>query len=245
MPLHDWTIVSPNTFHAFHVAWVASLQQVLNRGVLPRGYYALAEQTSPPIGPDVLTLHKPDHGQNGGRFDSDGGTAVMKRKPRVRYTASGSDRHARPQRRISIRHNSDHRLIAIIEVVSPGNKAGERAIRIFIEKLLGAIRQGLHALLIDPFPFTKRDSGGIHVPIWKKLVGSSIHSLSRNERCLASIEVGEEYTAYVQPAVVGNKLPNMPLFLEPGHFVEVPLEQSYRLAWDGLPEEIQVELSAR
>jgi hypothetical protein len=42
MPLHDWTCVDAGIFHAFHVAWVPEIQGILNDGLLPEGYYALA-----------------------------------------------------------------------------------------------------------------------------------------------------------------------------------------------------------
>jgi hypothetical protein len=44
MPLHDWTRVDAGIFHAFHVAWLPEIQGILNDGLLPEGYYALAEQ---------------------------------------------------------------------------------------------------------------------------------------------------------------------------------------------------------
>jgi len=44
MPLHDWTRVDGGIFHAFHVTWIPEIQKVLNSGLLPEGYYALAEQ---------------------------------------------------------------------------------------------------------------------------------------------------------------------------------------------------------
>jgi hypothetical protein len=44
MPLHDWTLVDAGIFHAFHVSWIPEIQKVLDGGLLPEGYYALAEQ---------------------------------------------------------------------------------------------------------------------------------------------------------------------------------------------------------
>jgi hypothetical protein len=43
MPVHDWTRAEAGIFHAFHVAWIPELQKVLNSGLLPEGFYALAE----------------------------------------------------------------------------------------------------------------------------------------------------------------------------------------------------------
>jgi hypothetical protein len=46
MPVHDWTRVDAGTFHAFHTLWISELMKALNTGVLPKGYYALAEQVA-------------------------------------------------------------------------------------------------------------------------------------------------------------------------------------------------------
>ncbi len=57
MPVHDWTRVDAGIFHAFHVAWLPAIQRALNDGLLPDGYYALAEQHAGRPITDVLTLH--------------------------------------------------------------------------------------------------------------------------------------------------------------------------------------------
>ncbi len=44
MPVHDWTRVHAEIFHAFHISWIATLMHPLNNGLLPQGYYAMAEQ---------------------------------------------------------------------------------------------------------------------------------------------------------------------------------------------------------
>jgi hypothetical protein len=57
MPIHDWTRVGPGAFHHFYTAWITEISKSLNRGILPREYYALAEQQAGEIGPDVLSLY--------------------------------------------------------------------------------------------------------------------------------------------------------------------------------------------
>ena len=41
--------------------------------------------------------------------------------------------------------------------------------------------------------------------------------------------------AFVEPVGVGDTLINMPLFLEPGRYVSVPLEETYRTAFESVP----------
>jgi hypothetical protein len=42
--------------------------------------------------------------------------------------------------------------------------------------------------------------------------------------------------AYVEPTAVGSALIEMPLFLDEGHYVPLPLEATYRAAWRGVPQ---------
>jgi hypothetical protein len=61
--VHDWTRVEAGIFHAFHTSWVGQIQDALNEGLLPPGYYALAEQhVGRPI-TDVRTLSHPAGGR--------------------------------------------------------------------------------------------------------------------------------------------------------------------------------------
>ena len=54
MPIHDWTRVSAGTFHDFHQGWMIEIRNTLNRGVLPEGYYAMADQRVSGPEPDVI-----------------------------------------------------------------------------------------------------------------------------------------------------------------------------------------------
>src|SRR5207237_624691 len=93
------------TFHDFHATWIPMLKRVLNRDVLPEGYYAMAEQAAGGIIPDVLTLQAID-GHAAGQQDS-GGTAVAERPPRVKITARiEQDLYLEKVNRIVIRHRS-------------------------------------------------------------------------------------------------------------------------------------------
>jgi hypothetical protein len=44
MPVHDWSRVDAESFYQFHTAWIIHLSEALNQGLLPDGFYALAEQ---------------------------------------------------------------------------------------------------------------------------------------------------------------------------------------------------------
>lgn len=60
--------------------------------------------------------------------------------------------------------------------------------------------------------------------------------LPRDKRLtLAAYEAGPVEVAHVEPVAVGDPLPDMPLYLEPGGAVLVPLEAAYQTAWDAFP----------
>ncbi len=127
MPIHDWPRVSAGTFHDLHVGWIAEIRRSLNGGLLPEGYYALAEQVARTFGSDMHTLQLPDDdaaGTKGTFRDSGGGAATLAMPPKLAVTDTLKlpMTPAPPQRRITIRHNSDDRIIAFLEIVAPANK---------------------------------------------------------------------------------------------------------------------------
>ena len=60
--------------------------------------------------------------------------------------------------------------MAVIEIVSPGNKSSKAAIRTFVDKAVQFLRQGVHLLIIDLFPPTPRDPQGLHKLIWDEIL---------------------------------------------------------------------------
>lgn len=74
--------------------------------------------------------------------------------------------------RIVLRHHLG-RIIAVIEVVSPGNKDCRASLREFVDKTVDYLRAGIHVLVVDLFPPTPRDPLGIHQAIWDEFVEST------------------------------------------------------------------------
>ena len=246
MPIHDWTRVSAGTFHDLHVAWIAELRRALNGGLLPPGYYALAEQVANQVIPDVLTLQDRD-AENGTTNDDDAGggqggrnssgVAVAEAPPRVAL----SDKIIEPsmlaakRRVLVIRHTTGDRIVALIEIVSPGNKEKRTAIEPFVDKALAALRMGFHLLVIDLFPPGKLDPTGIHGAIWGEL-GGEYKQPPGKPLTLAAYTAGAVISCYVEPTSVGSDLTPMPLFLDADHYINVPLEATYMAAYEGVPQ---------
>lgn len=235
MPIHDWTRVEAGIFHDFHQDWTIEIRRTLNQGVLPPGYYAMADQRVSGPEPDVIAL------QSGGGGPS-GGLAIADAPPRSRQIARIESEHAayaRKANRIAIRHQLGP-VVAIIEVISPGNKDSKHAIRSFRAKAVEFLRNGINLVLIDLFPPTPRDPDGIHQVIWDELSGSPFEARPANKPLtVAAYDAGENLTAYVDPVAVGDLLPDAPLFLAPGWYVNIPLEQTYMTSWGLTPPPIR------
>jgi hypothetical protein len=234
MPIHDWTLVSAGTFHDFHTVWIGAIRTVLNDGLLPTDYYAQAEQIAGDIGPDVLTL------RTGPLLETNDGSnvaVVTRSPPQVQFTASTeANFYAMKQRTLVIRHSSDDHIVALLEILSPGNKSSRNSFRAFIDKAVSTWAQGYHLLLVDLQPPSKRDPDGVHGALWSEISDESYTAPLQGPFTLAAYSAGTEIKAYVNRLALGDSLPDMPLFLTSGEYVSVPLEATYKDAWRGVPK---------
>ena len=247
MPVHDWTKVNAGVFHDFHQRWIISIANSLNGGLLPRNYYAMAEQVAMGPIPDVITVERQDLTSEAASDDSaSGGTAtlqtiaVVDHPPKVHYShRMGSEplRYAAKANRIAIRHSSGDVVVGYIEIISPGNKHGEFAIRNIVEKMGEAIERGCHLLIIDLHPPTPRDPRGIHALFCTEQFTDTDSPGVTDDKPLgmSAYQATLEPQAYFEPFAVGDKLIDMPAFLTPKHYVNVPMEATYLNAWNGVP----------
>jgi hypothetical protein len=245
MPLHDWSRVPAGLFHHFHQDWSIEISRSLNRGLLPPGMSALVEQRSGPRETDVLAIEsfiarKTKNGDWSPEKDSGGGSVAVATPPVTAVVQrTTADLYALRANRITIRHHLG-RVVAVIEIVSPGNKDSRGSFRQFIEKSIGFLDQGIHLLVIDLFPPTPRDPQGIHKAIWDEITEASFELPAQRNRTLVSYDAGPQKVAYVEPIGVGDLLPSMPIFLEAARWhVPVPLESTYQTAWDACPQEFR------
>jgi hypothetical protein len=240
MPMHDWTRVEAGIFHAFHHRWISALGDALNGGKLPAEYYALPEQIAAGFGPDVLTLQSPL---------SDGAIAAsstaLQTRPQSRFTAqTDSEFYRRKKSSIVVRHVSGDRIVAMIEIVSPGNKSNRHAFRAFVDKACELLEHRIHLLIVDPFPPGPRDPHGIHAAIWEQVEDDTFRPPADQPLTVVAYECDLTTRAYIEPIAVGQALPDMPLFLEPNGCVMVPLEAAYETAFAVMPRRWQTVLTA-
>lgn len=248
MPIHDWTRVEAGIFHAFHVAWLPAMQRVLNDGLLPDGFYALAEQHTGRNIADLLTLHEsPEPDGAWALPPATGGIAVAEVQPRVARRQTIEPAALGRRRTLAIRHVSGHRLVAILEIVSPANKDRAQHLEDFVGKVVNALDSGVHVLVVDLFPPGRWDPFGIHGLIRQRLEASDEpYDLPIDAPLtLASYATGPQVEIYIEHLTIGSVLPSMPLFLRPDRYVNIPLEATYQEAYSGVPRFWQELLERR
>jgi hypothetical protein len=235
MPLHDWTLVEAGIFHDFHTAWITHLKERL-KPVLPRGYYALAEQHLGRKQGDVLALHigPADLSTPPPEPPGDSAVAVAVAPPSVHRTLVASPRGVR--RTLTIRHISGHRIIALVEVLSPANKRSADSIREFADKALGALHSGIHLVIVDLLPPGTHDPQGMHAAIWERLESEAYELPEDKTLTLVSYSAGSAIKAYIEHLAVGDPLKDMPLFLTSERYVTLPLAATYEMAFAGMPD---------
>ena len=124
-------------------------------------------------------------------------------------------------------------------------RIGRPALRAFVAKALELLEAGIHLLLIDLFPPGPRDPQGIHSAVWSEILDDGFQLPSDKPLTLVSYSAGPVKNAYIEPVAVGDVLPEMPLFLEPERYIAVPLEATYRAAFEAVPRRWQAVLEPR
>jgi hypothetical protein len=125
--------------------------------------------------------------------------------------------------------------VALIEIASPANKDRDESVVNFVLKVGGALRGGVHVLLIDPLPPGPSDPTGLHGMVWRHVSGERVAPPPDRPLALAAYAAGKPIEGFVTRLAVGSPVPDMPLFLTPRKFVEVPLEPTYAAAYAGMP----------
>jgi hypothetical protein len=234
MPVHDWTRVDAGVFHDFHNVWIGELRNALNKGLLPEGFYAMCEQHGGKRIADVLTLVAPSEAPSPSAPIT-GGIAVAEAPPKVRHHVSLASALRTRRKTLTIRHVTGDRLIAVVEVVSPANKDRNEHVEELLDKLEEMVTHGIHVLLVDLFAPGKYDPSGLHVALLQRLDDETDAPPPQEPLTLASYVADFSVTAYWEHLAFGGVLPDMPLFLDPDIYINVPLEATYLETWRGTP----------
>jgi Protein of unknown function (DUF4058) len=242
MPVHDWTRVDAGLFHAFHHRWIDAICDALNAGILPSDYFALPEQRIRGPIPDVLTLRLPASKR---KPKGDAGGVATAPSPVARFVRREEKTiYANKASRLAVRHRHGD-VVAVIEIVSPGNKASVAECRSFVTKAADLLIQEVNLLVIDLFPFGRHDPVRLSTEIWEEIAskesdGNPPGELPADEPLtLASYDAGPEKVVYAESVAVGKPLPDMPIFLRPEFHVMVPLDRTYQTTWQLFPDPLK------
>jgi len=235
MPFHNWARMPAGMYHTFHQMWSLQIMIALNSGLLPKGISAIVEPRVDRWEPDVIAV---DRKRKGKSTEDDGDLLILDPPKTQMVFRTDSDVLADRANRVVVKYHLG-RTIAIIELLSPGNKDSRGRLKAFVRKIGESIQKGVHVLIVDLFPPTSRDPEGIHPLIWDEIKDDTFELPADKDRTLVSYEASWDKVAYVQPIALGDSLPDMPLFLAEGKHVKVPLEATYQSAWANCPEEFR------
>lgn len=256
MSVHDWTRIYAGAFHDFHNEWYIAIKHALSRGLLPPDYYAMVDQIAGGLGPDVLALQRPTglrpatappSSGNGATHSSVRGRSlvVAERPPRTQFhIANEAQWYASKGKAITVRHASTHEVVAVVEIVSIGNKNNKRGLQAFLRKAEELLAAGIHLTVIDVFPPGPRDPEGIHPLIWGEDSTSTFRFDPAKPLTCAAYVGGAYSEAFVETFAIGDALPDIPLFLTMSEYVELPLEATYIAAFAEVPPAVREVLEA-
>ena len=127
--------------------------------------------------------------------------------------------------------------MAVIELMSPGNKSSRRDWNRFVDKAIAVLDRGIHLVVIDPFPPSPRDPNGAHAAIRKGVTGRRYRQPENQSLAASSYLASETMKCFVRPFNATEAVPEIPLFLTETRHVSIPLESCYEAAWAEFPKE--------
>ena len=102
-------------------------------------------------------------------------------------------------------------------------------------------------MVIDLTPPTPAAPDGLCAEVAEQLSVLGLHfTTPRRPLCVASFEADtdEQVRAFAEPLAVGDLLPSLPLFVDWGKYVPLPLEDAYLSAFSGQPRHWRQELES-
>lgn len=143
--------------------------------------------------------------------------------------------YARKQRTVAIRHATNDRIVALLEIVSPGNKDRPQSVQRFVDKAVAPLQSGYHLVVVDVLPPGPSDPAGMGGAVWDEIGGKRLAWPADKPLSAASFQVADRVYIYAQPFAVGQAVPDVSLFYDPDWYVMLPLEATYAAAYAGVP----------
>ena len=146
--------------------------------------------------------------------------------------------YAAKRRAVAVRHERGDRLVALIEITSPGNKDRAAAVAAFAGKGADLLRAGVHLSVIDLLPPTRHDGPcGLAGAVGEEAGFRQVRPPASEGKPLTvgAFEAARPARFYGEPLAVGDEMPDLPLFYRVGRWVAVPLASTYAAAWQATP----------
>jgi hypothetical protein len=220
MPLHHW----PNPrvpWLSFHNHWVVRLVEYLNQEALPTGFRARPTELVVGIEPDLLVLQDHDMPH----------VATQPALSEATLTAIVPSPADLPLVGIYSAYDAS-RLVAVIELVSPGNKDRSEAVSAFVEKVLFLLHDGVHVMVVDVISLPRKPlRRDILARLDQPETEATADQLWLSSYCSLPARAPKsqlEVREWARAAEVGTTLPGLPLFLRADQlWVNVDLEATY------------------
>ncbi len=214
-----------------HTQWIANLTRNLNREWLPEGYRAAPERSfGPEIQVDVGVVREPQavYAAHLGREERLSAYEV----PPPNASVAGA---TGPYARVMI-GNASGRLVAVVELVSPGNKDDWPARNAFTGKLESYLRAGVSVAVVDLVTSRHHNLhnhwaglyGGKETPQFAEEGDGRLYAVAYHP--YVDVVRGTEtprLDLWLRPVRLGAELPVLPLFIERGLAVPLELEKTY------------------
>lgn len=137
---------------------------------------------------------------------------LLRRRPAPGSFASAErESYVHKANRITVRHRLG-KVVAVVEIVSPGNKGSRAAFRSVVEKMAELLREEINLLVVDLFPPTPRDPQGIHKAIWDEVEEEPFELPADKPLTIAAYAASPPPMAYVEPVAVGSRCRACPFF---------------------------------
>lgn len=214
-------------WEAFHSAWAGSIADLLNRDLLPAGYFAEEHiHVGSRVEVDVATFDATD-ANSGARGDA---AIAVTERPWVAPPATLTWPAIFPDSLEVLVSSSEAgpTLVAAIELVSPGNKDRPEYRRAFAAKCAAYLQQGVGLLVIDivtnRLASMQRELADLlGAPAADATPGSlyafSCRSVRRSDE--------ERIDVWSESLAIGKLLPILPLALDKAQTVPINLEATY------------------
>jgi hypothetical protein len=218
-------------WESFHVNWAGAIADSLNESLLPEGYFAEEHaQLGTRVEIDVATFTDPESSRA-----RHGGTATLLPRvwappaPALVIPASFPDSFEV----LVFESEAGARLVAAIELVSPGNKDRDGHRRAFAVKCASYLCQGISLIVID---IVTTRQANLHDDIMQVL-GRTEVSVLPAETILSAVayrpivrDGQEQIDVWPAPLELAQSLPVLPLALNAEVAVPVDLEATYTIA---------------